>query len=256
MPQLDRIQLRRPSAEYTATIFSKGTNDYNHFTLLELIAVHYGFLSTKTGPPVLQQKFNLSSYTAEGSLAFPSLEKIVIRRPNEDGKGWNSVPVVVDLNRIFQSSLTAGCPDLDLQWGDVVEIAEADHPTKATWKGFPEEALSKLSNCLKRQIQVTVKGQTTNIVLEIRDSHTGHGAVVMGYNNEAWIPGFSLLAGLDGTGLLRVSSDLSHVKVRRRNPATGQDFELVLDCSNPGSPPNLWLRNGDAIEVPEKVEQP
>jgi hypothetical protein len=48
------------------------------------------------------------------------------------------------------------------------------------------------------------------------------------------------------------SSDLSHVKVTRRDPVTGKKSEWILDCSNSPSSPDLWLRDGDVIEVPEK----
>jgi hypothetical protein len=42
------------------------------------------------------------------------------------------------------------------------------------------------------------------------------------------------------------------VKVTRRDPATGETQEWVLDCSDPNNAPDLWLRDGDVIEVPEK----
>jgi ankyrin repeat protein len=45
LPRLDCVELRRPSANYSSTVFTKGTNDWNQFTLLELIAVQYRFLA-------------------------------------------------------------------------------------------------------------------------------------------------------------------------------------------------------------------
>jgi len=54
--------------------------------------------------------------------------------------------------------------------------------------------------------------------------------------------------------LVLISSDLARVKVTRRDPATGQTREWVVDCSKGGeSAPNLWLQDGDRIEVPEKT---
>jgi N-acetylneuraminic acid mutarotase len=54
--------------------------------------------------------------------------------------------------------------------------------------------------------------------------------------------------------LVLVSSDLARVKVTRHDPATGQKREWVVDCSKGGdSAPNLWLQDGDRIEVPEKT---
>ena len=69
------------------------------------------------------------------------------------------------------------------------------------------------------------------------------------------VPQFSLLPVLVQSGLLRASSDLTRVKVSRRDSATGQQYELILDCSKPQTPPDFWLRDGDVIEVPEKTAQ-
>jgi len=41
--------------------------------------------------------------------------------------------------------------------------------------------------------------------------------------------------------------------VRRIDPATGQKREWTFDLTRPEDPVNdLWLRDGDAIEVPDK----
>ena len=95
---------------------------------------------------------------------------------------------------------------------------------------------------------------------------------------------FMLTAVLRGSGMLRASSDLSRVKVIRRDPATGKKREWIINCApspeaasavpgddsrtfaqrlqaitersrNDGqsaAAPDLWLRDGDVIEVPEK----
>jgi hypothetical protein len=54
--------------------------------------------------------------------------------------------------------------------------------------------------------------------------------------------------------LLLSSSDLSRVKVTRHDPKTGKESEWILDCRpNPQTGgPDLLLRDGDVIEVPEK----
>jgi hypothetical protein len=56
---------------------------------------------------------------------------------------------------------------------------------------------------------------------------------------------------LDNSKLVRVSSDLSRVKVTRADPATKKTTEWTVDCTNPKDS-DLWLRDGDVIEVPEK----
>ena len=56
---------------------------------------------------------------------------------------------------------------------------------------------------------------------------------------------------LDNSKLVRVSSDLSRVKVTRQDPLTKKTTEWTIDCTNSDTD-NLWLRDGDVIEVPEK----
>ncbi len=97
-----------------------------------------------------------------------------------------------------------------------------------------------------------------------------------------------MLGKAEAKKLLLSSSDLSRVKVSRRDPKTGKKREWILDCNpqspsyglpgvgaiggnnprpvsppplpgvglfggnNPPREPGLWLRDGDVIEVPEK----
>lgn len=66
---------------------------------------------------------------------------------------------------------------------------------------------------------------------------------------------FRLKPVLQGANVLRVSSDLSRVKVKRVDPATSQSRELLFDLSEKqpyDERTDLWLRDGDVIEVPEK----
>ena len=56
---------------------------------------------------------------------------------------------------------------------------------------------------------------------------------------------------------LRTSSDLSRIKVRRANPATGQNQEWIIDHSNLqkyDGRNDLIVRDGDVIEIPDKRE--
>ena len=41
LPHWDRITVSRPSANYSKTVFQKGTNDWNRFTLLETLLNFY-----------------------------------------------------------------------------------------------------------------------------------------------------------------------------------------------------------------------
>jgi len=250
LPRLDVIEVRRPSANYSEVVFAKGTNDYNHFTLFELIAAHYGFVTAgPTAGPEGWQTYEKSSWTRRGSLAFPDLDRVTIRHPTEDGLGWTASQFnFSDVLKFTGGRLTVA----PLQWGDVVEIPEADHPINAIWQGLPEEILATLKRCVERQVQLTVKGQTTNLLLSLQTTQPP-GPVHDVNAPKARPPSFALLPVLQSSGLLRASSDLSRVKVKRRDAATGQVYELVFDCSAASGPgPDFWLRNGDAIEVPEK----
>ena len=63
-------------------------------------------------------------------------------------------------------------------------------------------------------------------------------------------PGNSTLAQvLQIPGLIRLSSDLTRVQISRRNSAT--TWETILDCSARGAGSDIWLQEGDQIEVPK-----
>ena len=57
---------------------------------------------------------------------------------------------------------------------------------------------------------------------------------------------------LDESKLIRSSSDLTRVKVTRRDSTNTKPRVWTVDCSVPDKAPDLWLRDGDVIEVPEK----
>ena len=69
------------------------------------------------------------------------------------------------------------------------------------------------------------------------------------------LSGFRLRSVMLQANVLRVSSDLSRVKVRRTDPKTKQVQELLFDLATTpanNDPSDLWLQDGDIIEVPER----
>ena len=54
--------------------------------------------------------------------------------------------------------------------------------------------------------------------------------------------------------LVLTSSDLRHVKVTRRDTTSGQEHVWVVDCSQASPSPDLWLHDGDKVEVPERTD--
>ncbi len=266
LPYLDRIGVRRSATAFSEVPFAKGAQDWNQFTLLELIAVQYKLLasSPKDGGGA---SYAASALFGDSRLPFPDLAHLHISRPTSNLKSWQDQ--VVDLRPVLESGDCA--KDARLTWGDVVEIPEADHPLNEKWGGFSAAQLANLKQCLTRKVDIVIKGQTTTITLAPRimgleEGHEGKTPVASGVPSQPGaLPGFQyqptiypstpfwLKPVLLQSKLVLVSSDLARVKVTRRDPATGQQREWEVDCSEASPAPDFWLKDGDRIEVPEKT---
>ena len=246
LPKLNRVEVRRSSANFSAMIFQKGTNDWNQFSILELIAREYGLLSTDRTAGRNVRRLP-SEFWRQSECPFPDLSHIMIHRPVAGGTARTEISIdVADLLSSYDPSR-----NLRLEWGDIVEIPETDHPINEKWRGFSDHALSNLITYVSMQLTISVKGSST-----IKLSPEFKPTNIMGAYGERefsiFQPSFMVLAVLNQSNLLRASSDLSRVKVTRRNSATGKTLEWILDCSNANNAPDLWLCDGDVIEVPEK----
>ena len=271
LPNWDRITTIRPSANYSTAVFRKGTNDWNRFMLLELIAKQYGFITDQLAGSANPPGPRPFQTWGTASLSFPDFKHVVIHRPAADGSKWTSIPA--DVSTIMESGDCSR--DVVLQWGDAVEIPETDHPVSDVWQGFTSSAGANLIRCISRSVKIVVQGTSTEFkpVLEYETMTPA------GFNFSRICSSFMVRAVLDQSKLIRFSSDLSRVKVTRRDPKTGKKLEWVINCSpSPeaipaGSDfsqrlqevmersrsdgqfsgmPDLWLRDGDVIEVPEK----
>jgi ankyrin repeat protein len=246
LPRMDRISVRRPSASYKREVFFKGTNDWNRFSLLELLATYYGLLSPQTQTRGLwQSESKIAASIWASELPFPDLNNLTIHRPSSDGKSWTNI--AVNATEILASGDCAR--DVWLQWGDVVEAPEADHPIADQWEGLSEEFTANLVKCLSREITVKVKG--TNSVLRLAPEYNIPEKIQNpppGFRQRVHVlrASFVVRSVLDQEKLIRFSSDLRRVKVTRPN-----SNQWTIDCSS-DNPPNLWLRDGDIVEVPEK----
>jgi ankyrin repeat protein len=244
LPHMDSIILRR-SVDRIVKIFSRSNDNTNRFSLLELIGVHYGFISAANNSiQTPSGYYSGTTHVLRDTFAFPDLGKIEIRRPKLDGKGWTSLPAPVQA--ILESGDCSGDPWL--QWGDQVEIPEADHSIDQSWPGFSQSVIASIEKCLSRNIQVTVKGETTTVPL-VASLPRGQGRPDVQYRPPS---DFFIAPALQRSGLLRTSSDLSRVKITRHNAATLENWERTFDCSGKVPYPDLWLRDGDKIEVPDK----
>ncbi len=259
LPNWDCIAVSRPAVGFTTPMSYTSTNNWNHFTLLEAILAFYES-GRQYGVPEDNNSIRISD--ANNALPFPDLAHIVIVRPNHTLTNDARIKVNV-LNGTNGFDLAK---DVPLEFGDVVEIPELDHPLGAQNTGLTTSPMGIIDR-LKGTARLTAGGQTVEIKLD---------PIPMRSTLRA------MLDSNDARGILLSSSDLSRVKVTRHDPKTGRKQEWTVDTTAPRrdlyrsapfqynfipnnniyrSPgdgslsPNeldLWLRDGDVIEVPEK----
>jgi len=226
-PDWDRISIGRPGVITSATVFQKSTNDWNHFTLLEFLLRVY--------PNPGRSEF------AEALTRFPGLGGIVIERPSAHGAEFKRIPV-----NLLNATNGIDCSrDVPLEFGDVVKIPEREHNLAEGDAYLTGEQWGAMLDCLKSQpneVKLVVAGaQSVSLPLQPMFNRIG-----------------TVLNRADARAALTSDSDLSRVKVTRQDPKTGEKREWILDCASAvergygGFGPDLWLRNGDVIEVPEK----
>lgn len=208
-------------------IFRKGTNSVNHFTLLEVMAE-----ACKNG---------------RSPIEFPDLAHVVINRLKAGG---GKEDIAVNLEDILSSGDSS--KDVPLEWGDVVQIPQLDHLLNESQQGLPEKLQDALRKLLQRHVQIVVKGQTTKLTLVppidlFRRSLAGSpgASIAKEVPVEKTIQSFSLDEVVHQANVLLLSSDLTRVKVTR----SGQEMQYNLA---PPAPGDLWLRDGDLIEIPER----
>ncbi len=250
LPHWDRIEVSRPAANYSATVFRKGTNDWNRFTLLETLLNFYPGKSPSPG-----------SYSAT-SLPLPDLSRLTIIRH----KPKNTNETRIQVNLLNATNGIDGSRDVPLEFGDVVEIPEREHALGDRPIGLTDNQHDAMVNCLKGSVRLLVRGGEVELP-------------VYPYPEGSLIG--SVLKRPEAQGILLSSSDLSRVKVTRHDPVTGKRREWVVNCApsleaipagagstfaqrlqaitecsrnneQSSAAPDLLLRDGDVIEVPEK----
>jgi ankyrin repeat protein len=250
LPHWDHIEVSRPSANYSQTVFQKGTNDWNRFTLLETLLNFYPGKSPSPGS---------DSVT---SLPLPDLSRLTIIRH----KPKNTNETRIQVNLLNATNGIDGSRDMPLEFGDVVEVPEREHALGDRPIGLTDSQHDDMVNCLKGSVRLVVHGGKVELP-------------VYPYPDGSLIG--SVLKRPEAQGILLSSSDLSRVKVTRHDPVTGKRCEWVVNCApwleavpagagstfaqrlravtergrnngQLGAAPDLWLRDGDVIEVPEK----
>ncbi len=262
LPDWDRITVSRPDASFSAPVFFKATNDWNHFTLLETI---YEFYNAERSYPIPIAGGTTLSRAYE-VLPFPDLAHIVIARPNRDSTNETRITV----NLLNDTNGIDCAKDLPLQFGDVVVVPERDHSLVVQSAGLTESQSKTIVARFAGKVQLIAGGQKTDITL---------------YEPQWSSMLNNVLQHEEAQRVLLSSSDLAHVKVTRHDAQTGKKQEWIVDCSSPRTSSNgtqtlvvgngngaplayewykngtdnsassaqrLILRAGDVIEVPEK----
>ncbi|HZM04774.1 MAG TPA: ankyrin repeat domain-containing protein [Candidatus Saccharimonadales bacterium] len=247
-PDWRRIVVSRPSSKYSKAVFQKGTNDWNHFSLLELI------YDAATWPHERGYPRRIPGFdNGISPLEFADLAHLVIVRPGASG----NPPKRIEVNLFDSTNGVDFSKDLPLEFGDVVEIPEREHALADPPLYLPANQLAVILDYFKSNAGEAklVVGGGQAIPLPIEPFHCQIG---------------QMLRSTAAQNALTSDSDLGHVKVTRRGPATIAG-EWILDCSHlndhqsqgflPPSmlrpeevinAPDLWIRNGDVIEVPKK----
>jgi ankyrin repeat protein len=235
MPNRDEIRVSRRTTGYSQRVFRRGKDTECPHTLFELLAVTYGFL-TAPEPAVAWASQNLN-HRQDGMaslpghpLGFPDLKGIRLLRALPDDKWQEILP--------FKEQWD----DAALEWGDVVDIPEVNHPVGQSWHGpnigtHPDAIVVQ---GLPRVVKIQVAGNEQSVSLDhdyLRRLQTQGRART-----------FTLSDVLYASGLVLTSSDITRVQVTRAKGGKSWTFDLA----NPGPEPDFWVRDGDRIEAPDR----
>jgi ankyrin repeat protein len=246
-------------------ILSCTTNSINHYTLLDLLATLYmanigrsfgGPLGSPGGPLGSQ-----ASYAHSGELVpFPDFTRIAIHRL--DGK--RAEVLHVNATDILQSGDSS--KDVALQAGDAVEIPDREHKVADQWVALSQVDVTALDKCLLRTVQLVAQGRTNVIALmpalsvinQTRympmggtltpDSETNWLTESLhGRKADTVVRSFDLNTVVRNSNVLLNTWDLSRVRLNRGGAK--MTFNLTSN-----QPPNVWLEDGDVIEISQLGE--
>jgi hypothetical protein len=246
LPKRDRIEVRREGSGSKA--LSKSAHGWNRYSLLEAVAAGYGLITqSDSGGAETGSRRELRQNLFNPDFRFPDFKNVIIhRRADASAK---QTEMKVNMEDILKAGDCSR--DVWLEWGDMIEIPEADHPVDQLWRGLTDEQVSTFTNCLSRRVTVKIKGEDTLLALGPQFAQTQYMRNAFEHDYSLTPASFMLRYVLANSKLVRVSSDLSRVKVTRVDPQTRKKQEWVIDCTDPKQS-DLWVRDGDVIEVPEK----
>lgn len=231
LPHWTTIEVRRPASKYSSVVFTKGTNDWNHYTLMELLFNAY-FSVNQLDRPMDTTAF-LNDRQNNSPLSWPDLAHLTIVRPTPDST--NETRIVVSLfNAVGGLDFTK---DVALLFGDSVEIPARDHAPGEPAKGLTGPQRDSLGAYLRRSVHLVARDQKLDITCY----------PIGGQANLNFV-----LAREDARRLLVTSLDLSQVKVVRTDPKDQSAKWWTIDCRSEKPLEAFELQDGDLIQVPEK----
>jgi cytohesin len=217
LADLSALRVTRKGADASWVVFKKDARSLNHFSLLE----------------------TLGSFYSSSGLFFPDFARMKILRPDPAHSGARrEMP-----GAVMTSDNTFDCSqDTYLLFGDVLDIPEREHTLAEPVVKLTDAQAQSLRECLQRKVKFIVRGQPTEVTLR-------------GFQPEAYLSVALKLGQVQQ--ILRSSSDFSQVRVKRTDPRSQKVTEITEDVrpfwnnTKPVSD-DLWLREGDVVEVPDK----
>jgi ankyrin repeat protein len=237
-PATNVIRVWRQGQASGRVVFTRDSRGLNRFTLMDAL---FDFYSSRTEPwatagpgvPATRLPSTWRPRQGDSSFDFPDLANLRIKRLGDAG--------TASLITVNLASLDAE-KDLDLEFGDIVEIPEREHALSDEAQGMNDGQRAQLATCLARKVEVVVKSVAYPV-----DLPPGSGRY--------------LAAFLDSTGARKVlisSSDFSRLLIQRRHPRSGAvEATFTNDVaafrkSGKEAWEDLVLCAGDRIGVPDK----
>jgi hypothetical protein len=185
----------------------------------------------------------MANYDPLSEIPFPDLTRIRILRLVDAAKNEKKV---IAVNLINAAGIVLCGNDVLLEFGDIIEIPEREYRLDEGRVGLAGDQNKQFLECLQRNVQFVVKGEPTEVKLI--------PVTTMAYLASA-------MKQSPVRNVLRSSSDLSRLRIRRRaDTAIGQpagDLTMDLEAFQRSGKlqwEDLWLRDGDMIEVPEREQ--
>ena len=244
-PTFEGPSVRRTSSGAGKAVFLADAT--NRITAIEALAIVYGWLDPVGRIRDVRRGFAKRSTQVEPSpmlpgdgpgFEHPDWERMMLRRP-KDGVGWEETPLRLSL--LISATNCDQAPLL--RNNDVIEIPERAHPLGDSDLGKGTALWPLITNCLyTARYTFVIAGSTKVVGAGFETMYDGLIPVGRPAGLCDWMERIGFPANVD----------LSRVRVQRRafrdQPAWVETFDLSKDQPEKG---DLFLRDGDVIEVPE-----